>query len=47
MKLSRLESYKRVRKSFKRSPGTQIHKDKRKKSRQEEKIILINNLLYR
>lgn len=40
MKISKLESYQKVRKSFKRNPGTQIHKDKRKKSRQEEKIAL-------
>ena len=33
MKLSRLKSYKRTRKSFIRNPGTIIEKDKRKKSR--------------
>jgi hypothetical protein len=44
MKISRLESYKRVRKSFKRNPGTVIEKDKRKNSRQKEKIQLKKEL---
>lgn len=45
MKLSRLESYKKVRKSFKRNPVTIIHKDKRKKRRQELKIQLKKEIL--
>jgi hypothetical protein len=40
MKLSRLESYKKVRKSFKRNPATIIQKDKRNQSRQELKVSL-------
>jgi hypothetical protein len=38
MKINLFEIYKKIRK--KRSKGTQIHKDKRKKSRQQEKIDL-------
>jgi len=37
MKITQLETYKRLRKFFTRNPGTIIQKDKRRKSRQELK----------
>lgn len=40
MEISNYEAYKRLRKSWKKNPGTVVQKDKRKKSRQQEKIEL-------
>lgn len=42
MERSNLEAYKRLRKKWIKKPGTIIHKDKRKKSRQQEKMELKN-----
>lgn len=43
-KITQLETYKRLRKKWKIKPGTKIHKDKRKKSRQQNKINLKKDL---
>jgi len=39
-KIKQIDIYKKVRKGWKRKPYTQVHKDKRRKTRQQQKIDL-------